>query len=162
MSAILGNIVSNSTGLTLVQGDTEAAATFVASAIGPSARIMGAHTQEVVGLDVHKPDWFVPIPGVQYLNSLLAPGAILKELDTLWPRFSNARQALVLLNGVFHPVSGAPQKVFQLAAKSHLVIASKLPGRGTTAPPMPRSATVINVTTAKPVTERFTLEARLA
>lgn len=161
-TSILGDIVSNLTGLTLVQGDTDASATFVATAIAHSARMMGTHSQEVVGLDIHKPDWFVPIPGVQYLNALLPPAAILKQFDLLWTRFVTSRGAILLLNGVFHPVAAAPQKVFQLARQSHLVIASKVPARGTPAHPLPGSATVITVTTAKHVPDRFTLEARIA
>lgn len=161
-TSILGNLVSNSIGLTLVQGETEAAATFVATAIGHSARILGNHSREVMGIDVHNPDWFVPIPGLQYLNGLLAPGAIFKEFDVLWPRFANSRRTIVLLNGVFQPVAAAPQKVFQLATHCHLVIASKVPDRGTANHPLPRSATVITVRTAKHVPERLTLEVRVA
>lgn len=156
-TSILNTIALKSTGLTLVQGDTDSTATFVATAIGHSSRIVGGScTRQIMGLDVHKPDWFVPIPEVHYLRNLPHPKEVEKELEVLLPRIKKSHGAVVLLNGLFNPLNNVPQSVVQMATQSHMVLAAKLPARATQPLPLPRPANLVKVTSK--ALERLSLE----
>ena len=63
-TSYLRAIISEIKGVTFVQGERDALVTFVATALGRHVSVDSRSPRQVVGIDVHAPDWFVPVPGL--------------------------------------------------------------------------------------------------
>jgi hypothetical protein len=83
----------------LVKGERETLVTFLVTALGHSCRILSTKRREVLGLDSHAPDWFVPVPNLRYFDNLLHTQKLHEEFVKAWPRMSNSKGALIILNG---------------------------------------------------------------
>lgn len=64
-SAALRRIAAKECGMTTVESDSEYLRTFLATAIAHSASRL---KRAVYGFDIHRPDWFAPVEGVNYLS----------------------------------------------------------------------------------------------
>ena len=63
--------------LTVVQGGSEGLRTFVVTPLGHARGMLEPERRQVCGIDIHEPDWFVPVDGVthfQTCSSLAASG----------------------------------------------------------------------------------------
>ena len=119
----LKTILRGPNGLILVRGDNDEAVTFVANALGHSSRAVSRqrHTE---GLDRHLPDWFVPVPGIIYLDNLL--GAPLdREFENAWPSICERKSSFVLVNGLGASVQRLNEHV-RLAQQSLVVVADAI------------------------------------
>jgi transcriptional regulator with XRE-family HTH domain len=159
-TSFLRSIRSNLTGTTLIQGVQESWLTFVATALGHDARRLSG-LRPVLGLDVHKPDWFVPVPGIKYLNNLLRPSSISEELEQFWPKAANRKGAFVIFNGVLPTGSLWTDKVLDLAGQSHVVLTAKDAPKGQVATPFPVPANLITVTEDRNYPDRLRLDFRM-
>jgi hypothetical protein len=120
----LRTIVSTSTGITLIRGDDESRVTFLITALGHAARDLPNLGRKVGGLDIHEPDWFVPVPEITYLNNQLHPSQIREELDRLRPKIISSKGSFLILNGTFSHLSASQSEIFQdIARHSHVAIA---------------------------------------
>jgi hypothetical protein len=122
----LKTIISKMEGITLVQGERETLVTFLVAALGHSCRILSTRRRAVLGLDSHAPDWFVPVPNVTYFDNVLHTQKLHLEFEKAWPRISNSKGALIILNGVWSQLPGFNEKARALAQHCHVVLGDKL------------------------------------
>lgn len=130
----------------MICGERDFMNTFVATAIAHSFALFPGNRGQTMGLDVHAPDWFVPVPGVTYLNNSIAPDRISAEVQKLWPAFTSCRSGVVLLNGTWAAVPDLKLKTIELAKTCHVIV-TDIPKSKTSAPPtLPPLARLVMVT----------------
>ena len=122
----LKTIIAKTEGLTLVQGERETLVTFLVTALGHSCRLLSTKRREVLGLDSHAPDWFVPVPNLRYFDNLLHTQKLHEEFAKAWPRMSNSKGALIILNGGWAQLPEFQEKIRVLARHCHVVFSDKL------------------------------------
>ena len=128
----LATLLRQPCGLTYIQGAPEHMRTFVLHALGHSLgfwEVRAGQTtdpEKVAGVDVHRPDGFVPVIGVIYLANLLRAADIERQFERLWPSILGARARLVLLNGVWRTVRRLQAGILDAARHSHVVVADAL------------------------------------
>ena len=119
-------------------GEHESLTTFAITALGHSCRFSGPNRHEVIGLDSHTPDWFVPVPGVTYLDNVLHTQRLHEEFEKAWPRAISSKGVLILFNGGWAQLPGFNEKACILARNCQVVFSEKL---------RPRSALSGNLST---------------
>jgi hypothetical protein len=77
-------------------------------------------------LDSHAPDWFVPVPNLRYFDNLLHTQKLHEEFAKAWPRMSNSKEALIILNGGWAQLPEFQEKTRVLARHCHVVFSDKL------------------------------------
>jgi hypothetical protein len=97
----LKTILGQPKGFTYIQGDNDERRTFLIAALGHSFLNLTQPPRRVLGLDVHAADWFVPVPGVDYLGNIFEPDRLRREAQRAWPQIRHGENSLVLLNGVW-------------------------------------------------------------
>ena len=122
----LRTLLEQPTGLTVVHGGNAGLRTFVASALGHQIQLAESGGHSVSGIDVHQPDWFVPVDGVIYLNNLLVPKMLRSAILNAWQRMeSEAPSRLVLFNGIHMVKDSFSAKILQAARASHVIVADE-------------------------------------
>jgi hypothetical protein len=124
--SFLKTIISKREGITLVQGEREILTTFVITALGHSCRILSTTGREILGLDSHAPDWFVPVPGVTYIENILSTQRLHEEFEKAWPRISSYKGTLVILNGGWAQLPAFFDRARLLARNCHVIFSDKL------------------------------------
>jgi hypothetical protein len=109
-------------GLTAVQGGLDHARTFLLTAMGHSFHEFGPSGALVAGIDSHRPDTFVPVGGLSYLNNPLTPTEIARQTLQAWPTVRSATDGLVLLNGVWSKAPELQPQIADLARRAHVVV----------------------------------------
>lgn len=122
-TSYLRTIMSEVKGLTFVEGEKDALVTFVATALGRHVTLDSRCPREVIGIDLHAPDWFVPVPGLVYLNNRLKPEHVRKALDEIWPAIESSDGAVVMFNGIRSCVPKLLETVSKLTSRCHVIIA---------------------------------------
>jgi hypothetical protein len=122
----LKTVISKREGITLVQGERESLITFVMTALGHSFRILSTNRREILGLDSHAPDWFVPVAGVTYLENILHTQRFHEEFKKAWPRMIGSKGALLFLNGGWAQLPDFHEKARFLARNCHVMFSEKL------------------------------------
>jgi hypothetical protein len=128
----LRDIIRQTSGFTVIQGGNSGLRTLALSAFGHEARF------PVQGLDVHQPDWFVPVEGVHYFNNERHPEALRELCRKAWPTITKRRRPtkarMFLFNGVWLPCTELHERIIKLAAVAHCIIADELQFRPETLP----------------------------
>ncbi len=127
--ALLKTVLAQRAGLTLIQGDSDALRTFLITAIGHSAgRVIPG--KRVGGVDLHRPDRFVPLHGVLYLgrgwdstNSPAVTRSVCQQIE-------GCPAQLLLLNGVWSALPEAQALVLRLAGQRNVILADHFPSLG--------------------------------
>lgn len=122
----LKTAIRQTSGLIAVQGGSDESRTFVCSALANTFLALTERPRRVRGIDVHAPDWFVPVPGVTYLNNLFHSVALQVEVNHLWPSLYVGRSSLVLLNGVWSKVPEFQTRILALAHEHPVIIADEI------------------------------------
>lgn len=91
----LRSLLSAERGLVMISGGDDGARTFLAAALGHTCLMLEPHHRKVAGLDRYRPDWFVPVDGVQYLGD---PQHALPDISRYEIRVEEG--FVVILNGV--------------------------------------------------------------
>lgn len=125
-------IIGQRTGIIWVQGVSDEARTFVATALGNTFLSLTERPRRVTGFDVHEPDWFVPVPGVKYLGNSFEAGALREAVRQRWGQLGPGRSQLILLNGIWSSLHELQKEIPALARRHPVIIAE------TTAPAIPR------------------------
>jgi hypothetical protein len=105
-------------GLTFVLGGSATQRTFLLGAIGNSYRQASPTSSCLAGWDIHAPSWFVPLPGLLYLNSEHTEPGLLRE--------EAVRQHLIMSNGLWGRYASHRRHLMNLASKRHVVVADAL------------------------------------
>ena len=122
----LATLLRQPSGLTFIQGAPEYLRTFLLHALGHSAASPDFKRATVVGVDIHRPDAFVPVIGLIYLGNLLRAADIEQRFKRLWPGILGARARLLLLNGVWRSARDLQPEILDAARQSHVVVADAL------------------------------------
>lgn len=117
--ASLSALLEQRHGLTFVSGPFEWARTFMLTALGNSA----AGRLSASGFDVHRPDRFVPIPGVWHLARPIAPQVLASLLDRLWPAVARSEAPLLFFNGVWSALPELRRRILACAEAHHVFVA---------------------------------------
>jgi hypothetical protein len=121
----LTTILSQPRGFTYVQGGNDEKRTLFITALGHSFLAHTKPPRRVLGLDVHAPDWFVPVPGVVYLDNTFAREEIGRALQAIWPQLRNAEAPLVIFNGMWSVLPELEEKMRALGAHCHVLVAGE-------------------------------------
>jgi hypothetical protein len=121
----LSSLIGQMNGLTLVVGANEELRTFVITAIGNSA-LRFLSVRAIAGLDVHRPDLFVPVPTVLYFPKPENSSQVQDLIAEAWPAIENSSAKLILLNGVWTLVPLLRPSIQKLARRAHVVVADHL------------------------------------
>jgi hypothetical protein len=120
----LNSLITQKVGLTLIRGSSDALRTFLITAMGNSA-FASATLRGITGLDLHRPDHFVPVPGVLYFRKP-EPGAQIKAfLGLHWSHIEDSAATLVLLNRIWTMMPELRSKIESLARRKHVVVADE-------------------------------------
>ena len=108
-------------GLTIVVGPSELR-TFLVTAMGHAITRVDP-TKRVCGLDVHRPESFVPVAGVFYCqhppNLEQARQLVAHSMEEI----EGSKAELVIFNGVWSAISRLPKAIRGLASTRHLIVA---------------------------------------
>ena len=74
---------------------------------------------------MHAPDWFVPVPGVVYLNNLLQRDELLRAVRGAWPSLENGQAPLVVFNGLWSAIPELQEKIRELTHRCHVLVADQ-------------------------------------
>lgn len=126
----LRGLLAQPTGLTFVVGSTDAIRTFLITALGNSAgRFIPYRT--VCGLDLHRPDFFVPVSGVLYWRNPQVETAIAKPLVRgLWKDIQNSTADVFLFNGLWSIMPEIRSEIVELARHRNVIVADGLESPG--------------------------------
>jgi hypothetical protein len=119
----LKTIASQNCGVTFIYGGTAEARTFLVSALGNASLACNERPFWVAGFDIHKPDWFVPVPGVRYLCNLFQADSLRKAIRQEWPEFRLGKAHLIILNGVCSAVPEMQKEIMALAVRVPVMVA---------------------------------------
>ena len=111
-------ILNQPSGVTFIVGP-EAARTYLITAMGNSV----AWRTRACGLDVHRPDAFVPVPGVSYLAEPCSLPQLRALFRHLWPRLIDRKNTLMILNGIWGQLPEMRLRVAKSAARRHVLVA---------------------------------------
>jgi hypothetical protein len=121
--SLLRTIICQPRGLTVIQGGNDESRTFLVAAMGHSYLGLTERPHRVAGLDVHATDWFVPVPGVHYLNNLFQADRLREAAFANWPEVPVRGTQLVLLNGISCALVDFQSRLRALTAKCPVIIA---------------------------------------
>ena len=110
-------------GLTFIQGGQAEARTYLLTALGHAYLARTAHPRRVAGFEVHQPDWFVPVPGVECLPDLFPPALIKAAFGKGWPKVVAGRDKLVLLNGIWSALPALRPEIVAASSRFPVVVA---------------------------------------
>lgn len=113
--------------LVVIQGGTDESRTILISALANTFLALTERPRRVNGIDIHDPDWFVPVPGVTYLHNLIQPASLEEAVSRLWPFLCMGRNNLVLLNGVFSRLPKFENGIRMLLAHQTVIVADTDP-----------------------------------
>ena len=114
-------LLRQSSGITIVRGENDGLRTFVVTALGHEVE-MARGVAAVCGLDLHRPDWFVPLGQVNYLYDL-PPAALQQALRVTLAQLSGKAGQLIVLNAVHPAAQVLLPAISPLTRKCHVVFA---------------------------------------
>jgi hypothetical protein len=118
----LRSLLEQSAGLTVIRG-SDSLRTLLFTALGHSILQASPRHNSVQGIDIHTPDWFVPIPGISYVTRPVK-GSQRHELNSMWPRQLHA--GVLMLNGVVSLMPEWQGRAFSLVKTQHVIIADEI------------------------------------
>lgn len=111
-------------GLFVVTGPTDTLRLFVITAIGNSAPLV-VPCKTIGGLDVHRPDSFVPVPGVLYFRNPNDSPQIKQLILAQWKDMENSSADIFLFNGVWALVPELRGRIVELAKRRSVFLADE-------------------------------------
>jgi hypothetical protein len=122
---LLRGLLAKRAGLTFVTGSDDAIRTFLITALGNSAG-QAVPSSSISGMDVHRPDSFVPVPGVVYFRNPNEPSDVARLILELWGTIEKSPTDVILLNSVWTGVLELRDRIIGLATKRHVIVADQL------------------------------------
>lgn len=119
----LRHLLTQNTGLTLIIGGTDEQRTFLIAALGQSFCRNDRLHRTAAGIDLHEPDWFAPVETMLYFMGPAEPTKVREAVRRNWPQIMNAKQPLILLNGIWSALPELRHDVLSLATRRHVIMA---------------------------------------
>ncbi len=158
----LATLLRQPSGLTFIQGGPEHMRTFLLTAFGHSSVSAELKQLVVAGVDIHRPDEFVPVLGLIYLDNPLSAREIERQVKQLWPIVRATGSPLVLLNDILRRVPALHQEILDLSRTSHVMVADALfPTSGDLISHGPIPSHLVTVAPARERTEWIRVEVRV-
>lgn len=125
---LLLDVTNQRKGLTIMTGGTELSRTFLIHAIGHSHRRTHRQSPGTVGLDLHKPEHFVPVLSFVYVDGNASRKHVLQIILKVWPRILTSSATHICLNGLWSLLPAIRHDIVRCAIKRHVVLAeAKIP-----------------------------------
>ncbi len=122
----LKTLLSQPSGLTLITGGTAHQRTFLLTAFGHSFRRADRLHRGPVGIDLHQPDWFVPVESLTYISATKHPPAeLVHTVGAVWSTLRSSASPLVLLNDVWAAAPRLHNELLTLAVTRHVISADQ-------------------------------------
>jgi hypothetical protein len=146
-------------GLTFLIGGTDVSRTFILTALGHSfGRLRG---QKVTGVDPHRPDNFVPVPSVFYLNRATGMTAVRKSILNIFPKILTSDARLLLVNGCWCSMPELQGDLIRISARKHVIVADlEVPDLETLKTRAPAAVRVITITNGNRESDRIKIRCR--
>lgn len=154
----LNMILSQASGTTLIHGTREELVTFTVAAMGHTYYNSNPRQDAVRGIDVHRPDWYIQVPGVQNLNSTPNPERIKNEIASRWTTIQEATSGLIIFNGIWPQMTDRHEAVRALARQTHVIIGTPTDTKTSGPIKVTAPAHIVAVTQERIGSERITLE----
>jgi hypothetical protein len=119
----LKSISGQSHGFTLIVGGNGESRTFLQTAMANAFLGMTTRPHKIAGIDVHEPDWFVPVPGVRYLHNLFHPVGLRERVQFDWPQIRTGGAQLIVLNGLWSAFPNIQNDLWALADSTAIIVA---------------------------------------
>lgn len=87
-------LLQQPTGLTAVVGGNEGLRNWLITTFGHASLTQGPQHRLVCGIDRHRPDWFVPVGGIIYINSLRTETPSADSIQKAWARCGKRRRCV--------------------------------------------------------------------
>jgi hypothetical protein len=130
MVGMLKNLLAQKAGLTIVNGGSEAQRTFLLTALGHSFCRLDRLHRTPSGIDLHEPQWFVPLETVTYLRTSPEAKKTPEAIKQLWPSIRSSKNPVIVLNGVWSKVPEIGKDIISLAGQRHVIVAEQAPPVG--------------------------------
>jgi hypothetical protein len=125
---LLLDVTNQRKGLTIMTGGTELSRTFLMHAIGHSYRRSHRQSPGAVGLELHRPDHFVPVDSFLYVDGTVGVNNVPQLVLKGWPRILTSSATLICLNGLWSLLPAIRHDIVRCATKRHVVLAeAKIP-----------------------------------
>lgn len=108
-------------GVTLIQGGSDTARTIVFTAIGRTASLMSGPKVTISGIDLHIPDWFVPVDTLTYISPSTDRAGLASEIKREWKGANQGRWRM--FNGVWSVLPEYQHEILTVAQNQHIVVA---------------------------------------
>lgn len=116
-------LLNQPAGVTVVVGPSEPR-TFLVTALGHAITRVEPK-RRVCGLDIHRPNTFVPVAGVLYCQQPPEPQQAGQLAAHVLGEIERADAELVIFNGIWSGISQFPRAIRRLAASRHLIMADE-------------------------------------
>jgi hypothetical protein len=123
----LSGLLMRPLGLFVITGPTDALRTFLITALGNSAPLM-VTAKTISGMDMHRPDSFVPVPGVLYFRNPNDSPQKKQLIQEQWKRMEDSSADVFLFNGVWTMVPELRGKMVELAKRRSVFLADEFGG----------------------------------
>lgn len=124
-NATLKNLLVQNAGLTVIVGGSREQRTFLINALGHTFCRIDPRHRQATGLDLHEPNWFVPVETVLYLKGSADPQHASAPVRRVWKDIIASEKPLVLLNGIWSAWPELRDDILLLAARKHVIIADQ-------------------------------------
>lgn len=136
----LKTIIKRGNGITVVAANKDdRASTFLVTALGHARRSASHRKDDPLGIDAHRPDWFVPVESLSYVDVSTSEAEIRNFALRMLPRILTTSGKLIVLSGVDAFVKEFRNDLLRCSARNHLLVTlmepssvfgSRLPGEG--------------------------------
>lgn len=121
----LRKLLEERNGLTLITGGSDGSRTFLVTALGHAFQQLLSREGMIAGIDIHLPDWFVPVLGVSYLGFPCGSRRVREEALRLWPRPNHG--AVLVFNGVWSLLPERQKQILGWCENHHVLVADDIP-----------------------------------
>lgn len=124
--AYLYQLRAKELGMTIISGSLDSSRTFLLTAVGHSLPLNCIKSGNLLGLDLHRPDAFVPIQSVCYIDGTQNVAAVRAAAAKIWPRILTSKSPAVLLNGVWSELPELRSDILRLTERKHVILADHM------------------------------------
>jgi hypothetical protein len=112
-------------GLTLISRGNEFSRRYILSAFGHSYLAINGSEREVIGIDLHRPNDFVPIESVYYIDGTLGLDQVRSSANKIWPKLLTSKGPLVIFNRLWSALPELRADIIGLTRNRHVVLADE-------------------------------------
>jgi hypothetical protein len=120
----LRKVLGRKTGLTCIVGGTAIDRSFVIAALGHEA--CAGNGSPPAGFSMCRPDEFVPVESVIYIEPFVAPSVLRNIIEESWPRMVTSTAGMLILDRVWAGVKRRQEQLLHISLTKHCIIAEEV------------------------------------